>query len=33
MHGEEGRYPDFFYVFELDDIEDSVEEYNAIENG
>ena len=28
----EGTYPDFFYVLELYDIEDFVEEYNAIEN-
>ena len=28
----EGTYPDFFYVLELDDIENFVEEYNAIEN-
>lgn len=28
----EGSYPDFFYVVELNDIEDFVEAYNAIEN-
>jgi hypothetical protein len=28
----EGSYPDFFYVVELDDIEEFVEEYNALEN-
>ena len=28
----EGAYPDFFYVVDLDDIEQFVGEYNAIEN-
>ena len=28
----EGSYPDFFYVIELNDIDDFVKEYNAIEN-
>ena len=28
----EGSYPDFFYVVELDDIENFVTEYNALEN-
>ena len=28
----EGSYPDFFYVIELNDIENFVKEYNAIEN-